>query len=497
MRLKKIIVISITFIVIFAIWFGFELRNGKEYVVFYENTQSDYNAKIIRNIKPNEKYILSFDMYAEFFSEENVENFFEIKLIERGEKGLDEITSQEYTFGNFSGIKELELYTTSDTSEIKIEFRTKSEETQKYWVVNNLKLNKKEVIKKYKHLPTKLIEKIKDTNIQYKTAKIRFDFICDGLNLISQNFLTGIGGGGWFQKYGEVQERDYIAIDPHNYYIQIWLEFGILGLISVIGITYIVISFKYKDEEQNATYKGIKFAILAVLLRSTLDWDMYILAIRLIIFLCLGILANVLEKYEIKRNTIISNMILLIITISTITLNLVPEIYDKSINIEKLEKEIVKLDEKSDKFKEYNQKIIDLSNNIIKHERTDSTIIIYESKKIEAYIKSGEEELDAMLQNYYEKMVTVKNKWLHNEEKITEKSNYITAILSMLEDKNNPRYNDWMKKIAQINIDEFQETKNQLTKIYNEKYKNIKEEEEYIIFVNNYNYAIRICETNK
>ncbi len=489
-KLKKIVAIMLTFILLSTIWFVLELHNGKEFVVFYKNTISDYNSKIIKNINPNEKYIFDFDMNAEIFSEENIEDMFTIKVIQRGSKGIEEIISDEYTFGNFSGTKEIEIFTTPDTSEIKLEFRAKKENINKYWVINKLTLNGKEIILEYEHLPTKLIEKLKDINIQYRTATIRFDFIKDGLKLISQNFITGIGGGGWFNKYGEVQEREYIAIDPHNYYLQIWIEFGIIGFISIIAITYLVFSFKYKEEEQKSIYRGFKFAIFALLLRSMLDLDMYFLSIRLIFFLCLGVLGSALQKSAKKKETFIANIVLLILAVITATVGVIPEM---STIVRKVEKEIINTDKNSNEYKEYNRQMIKLSDKMLKYERSYSSTIQYETKKVQAYINSGEKNLNDVLQRYYEKMLSIKNKWLYNEEKIIEKSTAITTIISMLKEQNNPDYFVWIEKLAKINVDEFNETKNQLTKVLNEKYKDT-EEINYLILLKNYNYAVQIIE---
>ncbi len=58
----------------------------------------------------------------------------------------------------------------------------------------------------------------------------------------------------------EVQEYDYDTKRYHSYFIQVWLEFGIFGVISLCGIMYLVIR-----QKKNDTNRGIKFAILTLL----------------------------------------------------------------------------------------------------------------------------------------------------------------------------------------------------------------------------------------
>ena len=135
-----------------------------------------------------------------------MEEIFCIRIIQRDDKSIDEIISQVYTFGEFVGKKEMEIYTTANTSEIKIEFTIKDKTVSTEWIIKDLKLNDKEIILEYKFLPTKLIEKIGDISLQYKTAQERFQFTKDGLKLIFKNYLTGIGGEGWKLKYKEIQD---------------------------------------------------------------------------------------------------------------------------------------------------------------------------------------------------------------------------------------------------------------------------------------------------
>ena len=44
-----------------------------------------------------------------------------------------------------------------------------------------MEVNDKAIPLEYKHLPTKLVEKISNINIKYKTVEERFQFIKDGL----------------------------------------------------------------------------------------------------------------------------------------------------------------------------------------------------------------------------------------------------------------------------------------------------------------------------
>ena len=229
-KLKTCIITTVVIVLIAVTCICIGLHVKKPYIVFDKNTIADYNAKILKNIKPNEKYVFSFNIEAETYADnlKEQEDMFTIKIIERDSKSLEEIKSTEFVFGNFTGTKDIEEITSPNTTEIKIEFKAKSKEIPKKMAINQFLLNGKEVILEYKYLPTKLVEKISDISINYKTAQERFVFIKDALKLISNNFFTGIGGKGWQFKYGEVQQYGYVSNDVHSYYIQIMLEFGYL-----------------------------------------------------------------------------------------------------------------------------------------------------------------------------------------------------------------------------------------------------------------------------
>ena len=165
-KIKNIIIISCIFIIGISVWTSFELQNSKEFVVFNKNSNADYNSKKINNIKPNEKYTFSFDMFADIglIKNDSEQDIFTINIIQRDKRNVD-ITNTEEKFGKFSGVKDISIETSENTSEIKIEFKSKYSSVPKEWIIKSLKINGVEKILEYKHLPTKLVEKIKDINI--------------------------------------------------------------------------------------------------------------------------------------------------------------------------------------------------------------------------------------------------------------------------------------------------------------------------------------------
>lgn len=461
-----------------------ELHKTKELEVFTVNNSTDYQAKKIKNVQPNKKYIFSFDMitHINLAMDENIEEVFSINIIQRDKKNK-EITNKEVKFGNFSGQKEIEIETTPNTVEIKIEFKCKYKYTAKYWIIHSLKINKEEITLAYQHLPTKLVEKIQDIDVQYKTAQERFEFIKDGFKIIFQNFLTGIGGNGWQYKYQEVQEYEYIANDTHSYFIQVWIENGILGIIGLVGIVYFII--KKKDEK----YRGIQIALLCLLAHSMIDSDMYFNYIKIVMFSTLAILpVHQLQKGTKKDNY--WNVGLIIVAAFSIVVLFTPKIYHKALIKEELEQAKVGLYLNSEKYRQINRNLVNACNNIIKYERDFSTVNQNELEKLQAYMESGEEGIEERVEEFYTKMLNHSNKYTYNTKKMVEKSNYICKAIRLLNLQQNPKWYPLIAKLAKLNIEEFDETKEQMKNAIQQKYKVLEEDIDYNSLLYNYQYSV-------
>jgi len=66
------------------------------------------------------------------------------------------------------------------------------------------------------------------------TFSDRFIYMKDGYTAIQDNYLLGAGGEAWRFKMYQVQSAPYIVQDVHNFYLQHWLEVGLIGLLIVV-----------------------------------------------------------------------------------------------------------------------------------------------------------------------------------------------------------------------------------------------------------------------
>lgn len=124
-----------------------------------------------------------------------------------------------------------------------------------------------------------------DINIQ-----IRLYYNRDALKLISSNWLTGLGGGGWKAMYQTVQDYSYIASFVHNHYFQVFVENGIVGFISflamaVISVVACISSYLRSDNITVKTYTaGLLCALVSLAVHAAGDFDLSFISLMLLLF---------------------------------------------------------------------------------------------------------------------------------------------------------------------------------------------------------------------
>jgi tetratricopeptide (TPR) repeat protein len=158
-------------------------------------------------------------------------------------------------------------------------------------------------------LPDVLSSRLKNMSLADPNILFRIEFDKDALRLIKDNWLFGIGGGGWLAAYQSVQDVPYTANFVHNNYLQIFVESGILGFISYSAIIVLVcvstfITFlKTADKTHKALISGILCGIIALAFHSSFDFDLTFVSL-LMLFWVLLTAASVRQAGDQNRNEI-------------------------------------------------------------------------------------------------------------------------------------------------------------------------------------------------
>lgn len=285
---KRLLVILGIVIIIFIL-IGLKLKTPL--VMFEKETQTSEVKYKISKIKPDTDYQFIFDVESRSLYDHRI---YTIQVVEEDEH-YQTIKEHEIKLKTFLGKKTIEFKTDPKTVEIALIFKSSNPKEQKGLKINKLEINGEEYVLNYAYLPASVVNKIKTFQINNLSISERLTFYKDAFKLIRQNPLTGIGGNGWNYKYWEVASYDYETTQVHSYPIQILLEFGIVAIISYIALIIYIIKYLIKKENKNI---GVITALIAILLHSTVDFDLSFMNLLCYTFILIAIISTDVKEYK-------------------------------------------------------------------------------------------------------------------------------------------------------------------------------------------------------
>lgn len=104
-----------------------------------------------------------------------------------------------------------------------------------------------------------------ETN-RHTSLGLRITFTLNSLEIIKENFILGVGSGGFKKKYEEVNKRLTpnlpTTLNPHNMYIFELVEQGFIGLISMLSIFFFQIKHALTQDNLLLKHLGVALPIL-------------------------------------------------------------------------------------------------------------------------------------------------------------------------------------------------------------------------------------------
>lgn len=295
-KINKKILLGILFLIIgFFIYFFIAINISKPLVIT-EATKE----RMIKGLHADTEYTFTFNIDAK--SNCSYDNF-TIEIVEVS-KSFSENVLNRVSFGNYTGEKTMSFHTNNDFGYIMVKITNKSEQSI---TINSLKVNGNQYIIEYKIIKDELVSMFRGFSLSNSSVWQRIDFWKDGINIIKSNWLIGAGGNVWQVEYGSIQDYLYYAKEVHSYLLEVWMSFGLIGIISYILI--IVITLKsaiklIKTKNINHNYIAIFISLLFIIIHSIIDFDMSFLIIELIFYLFIAILNNKRKTSYTKLNFI-------------------------------------------------------------------------------------------------------------------------------------------------------------------------------------------------
>lgn len=169
--------------------------------------------------------------------------------------------------------------------------------------ITDLKTNDvvKNIPLKYKYIPESIITRISGINTGESSFTARMMFNKDGLKIVKNYPIFGAGGGGWKTLYQKYQSTPYWTTLAHNYFLQLCVEIGIVGLLLMLGILFLITfsSIKAYKSMENIKSKvfivGLYLTIFTLLLHSFVDFDMFMSSYAIIVWVLVALLTSKLE----------------------------------------------------------------------------------------------------------------------------------------------------------------------------------------------------------
>lgn len=322
---KKWIIAGITVIVLFFIYFFIAIQIAEPLVVTEEE-----KTCVIRGIESNKSYKLDFDIQTKTDKSYDV---FEVSIVEVNRYFAENYLAN-FTLGNFSGTKTINIQTGEQVDHIEIRIKNS---LNKEITISEFRIDDKPYILEYKIIPEPLVRVFTTFNFKNSSVWQRVDYWKDGIDIIKDNWLIGAGGNTWRTLYGQTQDYLYYAKEAHCYILEIWMSFGITGLLSylfIIAITIQNVMALQKKEKKYSNYMSIFLGISIIVIHSLMDFDMSYLIIEMLFYICIAILNKEDDKIQtkIKGTTIFAIAIFLIISICN-TLGLIADIIENETGI--------------------------------------------------------------------------------------------------------------------------------------------------------------------
>lgn len=146
-------------------------------------------------------------------------------------------------------------------------------------------------------LPAQAIAQAQKISGQEASFQARMEFNQDALEIVKDYPLTGAGGGGWDALYHSYAERLYWTSETHNYFTQVWVEAGTLGILALLAavVTFIMLLRNYSKKQRGEKEASRLLAwsagttVIIIFIHSAFDFDISITAIGFLLYALMGV----------------------------------------------------------------------------------------------------------------------------------------------------------------------------------------------------------------
>ena len=311
-KIKYFIIIFIIIVITILILSIFKT----DLVLFNDKNSQSKVTKNIYDVSENTQYKIELDIEAK---SDTLNDNYKVELIQR-DNYSDNLGEVVFEFNNYNGIKEFYINTVDGIKWIEFSISAKKTGINREVKVKSLSVNGKPFTLNYKFLPTDMIAQLRYMNLSQRSIQERKTFIIDGLNVIKEYGILGVGGDGYQYAIKDVQSYYYGTSQMHCYILQIAIEFGLVGVLAfayIITLTIINIVNIIKNEEKDKY--SIVFAFITLFLHSMIDFDMTFFYTMIIFYTLIAIINY--KKYNDEKKNIAQMIVIISIILLCTTFN--------------------------------------------------------------------------------------------------------------------------------------------------------------------------------
>jgi len=151
-----------------------------------------------------------------------------------------------------------------------------------------------------KILPEFLVVRFREMTSFTELVSGRNNFYRDGLIMLKDHWFLGAGGNAWSAMYQKYQSYNYGSTEAHSFPLQLWLETGLLGILTLIFLVaaLIILYFKNRKSEKGISVTLTLIPVLMLFTHSIIDFNFSYFSLPLICFAILGCANGIKAKKD-------------------------------------------------------------------------------------------------------------------------------------------------------------------------------------------------------
>lgn len=145
-----------------------------------------------------------------------------------------------------------------------------------------------------KVLPNAIYRRLADISLETTSSESRLVFYQDGLKMIRDFPVLGLGGRGWASAFMKYQSYGYVSREAHNHFLQTWVETGTLGLLTWLALWGALLYLGWTrlcslHDPSRVALAAVLTGAAAVGVHSFIDFNLSLAAISLYLWSLMGI----------------------------------------------------------------------------------------------------------------------------------------------------------------------------------------------------------------